>query len=59
MHIALIGTYSIVGYLTEEGINDTMIYHLSYGVEGSGLGDYYLIIPIAFNDFKNFSIHQG
>jgi len=36
--------YIVSNYFTGEGINDAVIFHLRYGLEGSGFGDYYLII---------------
>lgn len=36
--------YIVSDYFTGEGINDAVIFHLRYGLEGSGFGDYYLII---------------
>lgn len=43
--------YIISNYFTGEGINDAVIFHLLYGLEGSGFGDYYLIIGIGFGLF--------
>ncbi|MDD3344532.1 MAG: sulfatase-like hydrolase/transferase [Sulfurospirillaceae bacterium] len=48
MYILLTGAYIVSDYFTGEGINDAVIYHLRYGLEGSGFGDYYLIIMIGF-----------
>lgn len=43
----LLSVFFIVSdYFTGEGINDAVIYHLRYGLEGTGFGDYYLIISI-------------
>ncbi|WP_041958035.1 sulfatase-like hydrolase/transferase [Sulfurospirillum arsenophilum] len=36
--------YIVSNYFTGEGINDAVIFHLRYGLDGSGFGDYYLII---------------
>ncbi|AFL68828.1 sulfatase-like hydrolase/transferase [Sulfurospirillum barnesii] len=36
--------YIISDYFTGEGINDAVIFHLLYGLDGSGYGDYYMII---------------
>ena len=51
MYILLSGAYVVSDYFTGEGINDAVIYHLRYGLEGSGFGDYYLIITIGFGFF--------
>lgn len=48
VYILLTGAYIVSDYFTGEGINDAVMYHLKYGLEGSGLGDYYLIITIGF-----------
>jgi len=51
MYILLTGAYIVSDYFTGEGINDAVIYHLRYGLEGSGFGDYYLIILIGLGFF--------
>ena len=51
MYIILSGFYIVSDYFTGEGINDAVIYHLRYGLDGSGFGDYYLIISIGFGFF--------
>ncbi len=50
-YIILTGAYIVSDYFTGEGINDAVMYHLRYGLEGSGFGDYYLIILIGFGFF--------
>lgn len=46
LYIILSGAYIVSDYFTGEGINDAVIYHLRYGLDGSGFGDYYFIISI-------------
>ena len=36
--------YIAADYFTDEGINDAVIYHIIYGVEGAGFKEYSLII---------------
>lgn len=48
IYMLLSAFYIISNYFTGEGINDAVIFHLRYGLEGSGFGDYYLIIGIGF-----------
>ena len=43
--------YIVSDYFTGEGINDAVIFHLRYGLDGSGFGDYYLIIAIGIGLF--------
>jgi len=43
-YMLLSAFYMVSNYFTGEGINDAVIFHLRYGLEGSGFGDYYLII---------------
>lgn len=43
--------YIVSNYFTGEGINDAVIFHLRYGLEGSGFGDYYLIIAVGVGLF--------
>ena len=43
--------YVVSDYFTGEGINDAVIFHLRYGLDGSGFGDYYLIIAIGVGLF--------
>ncbi|MBV5278405.1 MAG: sulfatase-like hydrolase/transferase [Campylobacteraceae bacterium] len=50
-YIILSGVYIVSDYFTGEGINDAVIYHLRYGLDGSGFGDYYLIMTIGFGFF--------
>ncbi|MDD2383618.1 MAG: sulfatase-like hydrolase/transferase [Sulfurospirillaceae bacterium] len=38
--------FIVSDYFTGEGINDAVIYHLRYGLDDSGFGDYYNIISI-------------
>lgn len=47
VYLILSAFYVISDYFTGEGVNDAVIYHLRYGLDGSGFGDYYLIILIA------------
>ncbi|MDD2383617.1 MAG: sulfatase-like hydrolase/transferase [Sulfurospirillaceae bacterium] len=51
LYILLTGAYVVADYFTGEGINDAVLYHLRYGLEGSGFGDYYLIMTIGFGFF--------
>ena len=51
IYMLLSAFYIISNYFTGEGINDAVIFHLRYGLEGSGFGDYYLIIGIGFGLF--------
>lgn len=51
LYVLLTGAYVVSDYFTGEGINDAVIYHLLYGLEGSGFGDYYLIILIGLGFF--------
>ena len=44
VYMFLSAFYLVSNYFTGEGINDAVIFHLRYGLEGSGFGDYYLII---------------
>ena len=50
-YIIISAFYIVSDYFTGEGINDAVIYHLRYGLEGSGFGDYYLIIGIGIAFF--------
>lgn len=50
-YMILSAFYIISNYFTGEGINDAVIFHLRYGLEGSGFGDYYLIIAIGIGLF--------
>lgn len=50
-YIVLTGAYVVADYFTGEGINDAVMYHLRYGLEGTGFGDYYLIILVGFGFF--------
>ncbi len=43
--------FVVSDYFTGEGINDAVVFHLRYGLEGSGFGDYYLIIGIGVGFF--------
>lgn len=46
VYLLLTVVFIVSDYFTDEGINDAVIYHLHYGLEESGFGDYYLIISI-------------
>jgi len=39
--------YLAANYFTDEGINDAVIFHLQYGLEGAGFKEYYGIIFLA------------
>ncbi|NCD12433.1 MAG: phosphatidylglycerol--membrane-oligosaccharide glycerophosphotransferase [Epsilonproteobacteria bacterium] len=43
--------YLVSDYFTGEGINDAVIFHLLYGLDGSGFGDYYIIIAFGVGLF--------
>jgi len=47
LYLFISAFYIVANYFTGEGINDAVIFHLRYGLDGSGFGDYYLIILIA------------
>ncbi|WP_263833145.1 sulfatase-like hydrolase/transferase [Sulfurospirillum oryzae] len=47
IYMVLSAFYIVSNYFTGEGINDAVIFHLRYGLDGSGFGDYYLIIATA------------
>ena len=47
VYIILGAAYIVADYFTGEGINDAVIFHLYYGLEGAGVGDYYSIIFVA------------
>ncbi len=47
IYLFLSAFYIVSDYFTGEGINDAVIFHLRYGLDGSGFGDYYLIMVIA------------
>jgi len=51
IYIILSAFFIVSNYFTGEGINDAVIYHLRYGLEGTGFGDYYLIIAIGVGLF--------
>ena len=46
LYMILSAFFVVSDYFTGEGINDAVIFHLAYGLDGSGFGDYYLIIAI-------------
>lgn len=50
-YLILSAFYIVADYFTGEGINDAVIFHLRYGLDGSGFGDYYLIILIGIGLF--------
>jgi phosphoglycerol transferase len=41
------GTYIVSDYFTAEGINEGVVYHLQYGLEGAGYSEYAGIISLA------------
>ena len=51
VYLVLSAFYIVADYFTGEGINDAVIFHLRYGLDGSGFGDYYLIIAIGVGLF--------
>jgi len=51
IYMILSAFYIVSNYFTGEGINDAVIFHLRYGLDGSGFGDYYLIIAIGVGLF--------
>lgn len=46
LYMLLSAFYIVSNYFTGEGINDAVIFHLRYGLDGSGFADYYLIIAV-------------
>lgn len=50
-YLVLNAFYIVSDYFTGEGINDAVIFHLRYGLDGSGFGDYYLIIAVGVGLF--------
>jgi phosphoglycerol transferase len=46
VYLLLSTFYFIANYFTGEGINDAVLFHLRYGLDGSGYGDYYLIMGV-------------
>ncbi|ATB69977.1 phosphoglycerol transferase I [Sulfurospirillum diekertiae] len=46
LYMVLSACYIVSNYFTGEGINDAVIFHLRYGLDGSGFADYYLIIAV-------------
>ena len=46
LHILFYGIFVVADYFTGEGINDAVIYHLSYGLGGAGFKEYYMIVFI-------------
>lgn len=51
IYLCLSAFYIVADYFTGEGINDAVIFHLRYGLDGSGFGDYYLIIALGIGLF--------
>ena len=51
VYLVISAFYIVADYFTGEGINDAVIFHLRYGLDGSGFGDYYLIIAIGVGLF--------
>lgn len=51
VYLSMSAFYIVADYFTGEGINDAVIFHLRYGLDGSGFGDYYLIIAIGVGLF--------
>ena len=51
VYLGMSAFYIVADYFTGEGINDAVIFHLRYGLDGSGFGDYYLIIAIGVGLF--------
>ena len=51
VYLCMSAFYIVADYFTGEGINDAVIFHLRYGLDGSGFGDYYLIIAIGVGLF--------
>ena len=46
LYLILGAVYVVADYFTGEGINEAVIFHLRYGLDGSGFGDYYAIMLI-------------
>ena len=51
VYLGMSAFYIVADYFTGEGINDAVIFHLRYGLDGSGFGDYYLIIALGVGLF--------
>lgn len=51
VYLTLNAIYVVADYFTGEGINDAVIFHLRYGLDGSGFGDYYLVMLIGVGLF--------
>ncbi|MCD8478227.1 MAG: hypothetical protein LRY68_10390 [Sulfurospirillum sp.] len=51
IYMILSAFYIVSDYFTGEGINDAVIFHLLYGLDGSGFGDYYIIIAFGVGLF--------
>ena len=46
VYLVLSTFYIVSNYFTGEGINDAVLFHLRYGLDGSGYADYYLIMGV-------------
>jgi len=62
--LVLSGIYVVANHFTGEGINDSVIFHLRFGLEGAGFGDYtgwiiggfcYCLLVVAFT----LSVHRS
>ncbi len=51
LYLILNAIYVVADYFTGEGINDAVIFHLRYGLDGSGFGDYYLVMLLGVGLF--------
>jgi phosphoglycerol transferase len=55
LYVNFSGIFVVSDYFTGDGINDAVIYHLTYGLAGAGFKEYYMIIFIGILFFV-FSI---
>ena len=61
VYMILTTFYIVANYFTGEGINDAVIFHLRYGLDGSGYGDYYVMLRMAHGSFARqffFGLHN-
>ena len=47
LYMSLVSIYLVSDYFTDEGVNDAVIFHVIYGLDGAGFAEYHLIIIVA------------
>ncbi len=47
LNFLFIEFYFIADYFTNEGVNESVFYHMAYGLEGAGFGEYSTLIVVS------------